>query len=217
MIDPSLRIRPKSKGGDNEEADDILVKLKHQKFARGKQDVMLNLEDILNRVSAVSGLLLFSRVPSHISHTSRAQFSSHVRVITSSSMSPWIASGGQEMGQCPLVMCSAVCSAPQSQQQSPAQHVSGQCKQTSARFLLEADPWCSPTFTSACAQMHLHLQVQMQMRHLHLHLHLIALRRMHLHLHLHLIHPHVHLHLHLIQMHLIGIKCETNVNQMRNK
>ena len=65
--------------------------------------------------------------------------------------------------------------------------------------------------------MHLHLQVQMQMRHLHLHLHLIALRRMHLHLHLHLIHPHLHLHLHLIQMHLIGIKCETNANQMRNK
>ena len=69
----------------------------------------------------------------------------------------------------------------------------------------------------ACAQMHLHLQVQMQMQHLHLHLHLIALRRMHLHLHLHLIHPHLHLHLHLIQMHLIGIKCETNANQMRNK
>ena len=69
----------------------------------------------------------------------------------------------------------------------------------------------------ACAQMHLHLQVQMQMRHLHLHLHLIALRRMHLHLHLHLIHPHLHLHLHLIQMNLIGIKCETNANQMRNK
>ena len=36
-----------------------------------------------------------------------------------------------------------------------------------------------------------------------------------MHLHLHLIHP--HLHLHFIQMHLIGIKCETNVNQMRNK
>ena len=46
-------------------------------------------------------------------------------------------------------------------------------------------------------------------RHLHLHLHLIALSWMHLHLRLHLIHPH------LIQMHLIGIKCETNENQMR--
>ena len=66
---------------------------------------------------------------------------------------------------------------------------------------------------SMCAQMHLHLQVQMQMRHLHLHL--IALWWMHLHLHLHLIHP--HLHLHLIQMHLIGIKCETNAKQMGNK
>ena len=62
---------------------------------------------------------------------------------------------------------------------------------------------------SICAQMHLHLQVQMR----HLHLHLIALRWMHLHLHL--IHP--HLHLHLIQMHLMGIKCETTANQMGNK
>ena len=57
----------------------------------------------------------FSRVPSHISHTARAQFSSHVRVISSSSMSPCIPSGGQ-MEQRPLVMCSAVWSAPQSQQ-----------------------------------------------------------------------------------------------------
>ena len=39
--------------------------------------------------------VFFSRVPSHISHTSRAQLSSHVRVITSSSMSPWIPSGGR--------------------------------------------------------------------------------------------------------------------------
>ena len=35
----------------------------------------------------------FSRVPSHICHKSRAQFSSHVRVISSSSMSPRIPSG----------------------------------------------------------------------------------------------------------------------------
>ena len=67
----------------------------------------------------------------------------------------------------------------------------------------------------ACAQIHLHLQVSMQMLYLHLHLHLIALWWMQLHLHLHLLHPHLHLHLHLIQMHLIGIKCETNANQMR--
>ena len=46
-------------------------------------------------------------------HTSRAQFSSHVLVLTSS---PWIPSGGRWMGQSPLVMWSAVCSAPQSQQ-----------------------------------------------------------------------------------------------------
>ena len=95
------------------------------------------------------------------------------------------------------------------------------------RTFSEYTEWCyhltdtcferSTPRSQACAQMHLHLQVQMQMRHLHLHLHLIALRRMHLHLHLHLIHPHLHLHLHLIQMHLIGIKCETNANQMRNK
>ena len=49
-------------------------------------------------------------------HTSRAQFSSHVLVLTSSSISPWIPSGGRWMGQSPLVMWSAVCSAPQSQQ-----------------------------------------------------------------------------------------------------
>ena len=47
-------------------------------------------------------------------HTSRAQFSSHVLVLTSSSISPWIPSGGRWMGQSPLVMWSAVCSAPQS-------------------------------------------------------------------------------------------------------
>ena len=62
------------------------------------------------------GIFFFSRVPPHISHTSRAQFSSHARVITSSSMSPCIPSGGRYMGQCPLVTWSAVCSAPQSQQ-----------------------------------------------------------------------------------------------------
>ena len=39
-------------------------------------------------------------------------------------------------------------------------------------------------------------------------LHLIALGWMDLHLHL--IHLHLHLHWHLIQMHLIGIKCESN-------
>ena len=63
--------------------------------------------------------------------------------------------------------------------------------------------------------MHLHIQVQMQMRYLHLQLHLIALWWLHLHLPLHLMHP--HLHLHLIQMNLIGIKCESNTNQMRSK
>ena len=49
-------------------------------------------------------------------HTSRAQFSSHVLVLTSSSISPWIPSGWRWMGQSPLVIWSAVCSAPQSQQ-----------------------------------------------------------------------------------------------------
>ena len=67
-------------------------------------------------LSAHCFFFIFSRVPSHISHTARAQFSSHVRVISSSSMSPWIPSGGRQMEQRPLVMCSAVWSAPQSQQ-----------------------------------------------------------------------------------------------------
>ena len=66
-------------------------------------------------LSAHCFFFFFSRVPSHISHTARAQFSSHVRVISSSSMSPWIPSGGRQMEQRPLVMCSAVWSAPQSQ------------------------------------------------------------------------------------------------------
>ena len=58
----------------------------------------------------------FSRVPSYTTHTSRALFSSQVRVLTSSSISPCIPSGGRLMGQRPPVMWSAVCSAPQSQQ-----------------------------------------------------------------------------------------------------
>ena len=57
-----------------------------------------------------------SRVPSHTTHTSRALFSSHVRVLTSSSISPCIPSGGRWMGQRPLVIWSAVCSERQSQQ-----------------------------------------------------------------------------------------------------
>ena len=64
-----------------------------------------------------SVVFFFSRVPSHTTHTSRALFSSHVRVLTSSSISPCITSGGRWMGQCPIVMWSAVCSAPQSHSQ----------------------------------------------------------------------------------------------------
>ena len=58
----------------------------------------------------------FSRVPTHTTHTSRALFSSHVRVLTFSLISPCIPSGGRWMGHRPLVMWSPVCSAPQSQQ-----------------------------------------------------------------------------------------------------
>ena len=58
----------------------------------------------------------FPRVPSHTTHMSRALLLSHVRVLTPSSISPCIPSGGQWTGQHPLVTWSAVCSAPQSQQ-----------------------------------------------------------------------------------------------------
>ena len=54
-------------------------------------------------------------MPSRTTHMSRALFSSHARVSSSRTMRPLIPSGGRQMGQRPLVMWSAVCSAPHSQ------------------------------------------------------------------------------------------------------
>ena len=61
-------------------------------------------------------VFFFSRMSSHTTHMSRALFSSPIRVLTSSSIIPWIPPGGQWMGQLPPVTWSAVCSPPQSQQ-----------------------------------------------------------------------------------------------------
>ena len=58
-------------------------------------------------------VLFFSRMSSHTTHMSRAL---PIGVLTSSSIIPWIPSGGQWMEQLPLVTWSDVCSPPHSQQ-----------------------------------------------------------------------------------------------------
>ena len=57
-------------------------------------------------------IVLLSHVPSDTAHTSRPLFSSYSHVLTSRSIMPRIPSG--KIGQRPLVMWSAVCSALQS-------------------------------------------------------------------------------------------------------
>ena len=71
---------------------------------------------ILKKLECINFMFFFfSRVPTHHSYVQSTVFES-CRILKSSSISPCIPSGGRWMGQRPLVMWSAVCSAPQSQQ-----------------------------------------------------------------------------------------------------